>query len=146
MLCCTLRIDGSTPLFAAVRNGHEETVKMLLRLGEPSIELEDGIGRSLLWWATRSGNVNVTQLVCEILQSLGLEVPSSYPEMQHFPKLPAGQDIAWCDVCTRYVPKESSFNECRICEEGGFCICMDCSEIRAKCHDSSHEWFVKQLD
>lgn len=103
--CATLHVMdryGSTPLFAAVRKGHEEAVEMLLSLREPNINLEDGIGRSMLWWATSSGNVKVTQLVYELFQSMGMDIPLNYLEMLYSPTLINDPRDPWCDIYIRY--------------------------------------------
>ncbi|VTT73303.1 unnamed protein product [Fusarium fujikuroi] len=53
---------GLTPLFAAVANGHFHVTKLLLLEGV-YLHSEISIGRDLLWWAQRSGKVDLLQLL-----------------------------------------------------------------------------------
>lgn len=137
---------GSTPLFAAVRNGHQRIAKELLNLGRVSIEFEDDLGRTLLWWAKKTGNVNITQLMLGAAQTMNIEPPTSHPSMECSPMVAEEQSEVWCDVCTRHARKGRLCYGCMTCENGGFCICVDCSEAGAKCHDASHEWTVEYFD
>lgn len=47
---------GSTPLFAATRNGHVKTVELLLSLTNPRLESKDVFGETLISWARWSGS------------------------------------------------------------------------------------------
>ncbi|RYP68260.1 hypothetical protein DL771_006762 [Monosporascus sp. 5C6A] len=64
---------GSTSLFAAVRNGHVEAAKSLLVAGavDSGTEVQDGFGRSLQWWAHRTGNSQILQLLAEPAKPVG---------------------------------------------------------------------------
>ncbi|KAJ5089874.1 hypothetical protein N7532_008558 [Penicillium argentinense] len=46
---------GATPIFAADINGHEEIFKQLVSLIKRQVDFEDGLDRTLLWWAAGTG-------------------------------------------------------------------------------------------
>lgn len=64
---------GSTSLFAAVANGHLEVVDVLIAGGAP-MEKQDRFGRGLIWWARRTGNPRVLQLLLQHAERAGLAV------------------------------------------------------------------------
>ncbi|KAJ6083040.1 hypothetical protein N7467_007175 [Penicillium canescens] len=65
---------NATPLCAAIRNGHREAVELLLPLAETTADFEDGLGRNLAWWATKSGCVKIIELVRQWAQRMGIEI------------------------------------------------------------------------
>ncbi|EXL60701.1 hypothetical protein FOCG_03524 [Fusarium oxysporum f. sp. radicis-lycopersici 26381] len=53
---------GPTALFAAVANSHLQVAKLLITIGA-AVEMQAGVGLSLLWWALRAGNTELIQLL-----------------------------------------------------------------------------------
>lgn len=157
---------GSTALFAAIRNGHEDVVEQLLAVGEISIGSKDAFGKTMSFWAQKSGNVRVTDLLKPYTQQEDPEIdPQIDPEidLEIDPEIHDGSETVaiqtgrlfdsqayWCDVCTRCIPKDSEYFQCSKCEcDGGdFIACEECVIMGAKCLDKSHEWTaaVEQID
>ncbi|KAJ5051341.1 hypothetical protein NUH16_003480 [Penicillium rubens] len=67
---------NATPLCAAIRNGHREAVELLLPLTESTVVFEDGLGRTLAWWASKSGCVKIIDLVHQLAQRMDIETRS----------------------------------------------------------------------
>ncbi|EXK26971.1 hypothetical protein FOMG_16411 [Fusarium oxysporum f. sp. melonis 26406] len=61
---------GSTALFAAVANGHMHVARLLIASGA-AVEMQAGVGRSLIWWALRAGNPELLQLLVEHAETVG---------------------------------------------------------------------------
>ncbi|KAF4437565.1 hypothetical protein F53441_13014 [Fusarium austroafricanum] len=61
---------GSTPLFGAVANGHLEIAKLLISKGA-TVHSQAAIGKSLLWWARRTGSSELTELLVAQTTMLG---------------------------------------------------------------------------
>jgi ankyrin repeat protein len=130
---------GATPLLVAVRNGNEEVVKRLLPHSEVDVNSEDALGRTFLWWASRSGKPGIVQLIREkggISDeddlNLKMDSLSIVKEFQH------GYD--WlCDVCTRPFSGKDSSYQCDKCAPFSIDVCMECFEAGARCLDVSHE-------
>ncbi|KAJ5787905.1 hypothetical protein N7457_002895 [Penicillium paradoxum] len=131
----------STPLFMAVRNGHEEVVKRLIPLSDCNIDMEDGLGRSLFWWAARSQNREIARLFLRWAKESNVEVPQSDPDEEYSQLIPS---TTYCDVCVRYICLNTLYHTCQVCYD--FDICSECSKAGAQCLDSSHEWIVHQID
>ncbi len=74
------RVDpsSSTPLFAAVANGHFDVVKLLIAHHTSSLNYTY-FDRSLMWWARRGGNFNVAQLLLRHANQPSNSVDSDIP-------------------------------------------------------------------
>ena len=80
--------DGTTPLYVAAQNGHEQTVQILLEKGEPNVDLADQVilsivsfhffftfsffyffnvkdGTTPLWIAAQNGHEQTVQILLE---------------------------------------------------------------------------------
>lgn len=130
----------STALFAAVRNGHESVTEQLLALDEPSIDSRDGLGKGLLWWARKSGNGKVIDLVHKYAQIRGgIEAFENEFDTAHNVVKFDNQSLAFCDVCCRGIQEDASIYVCKTCSAGAFFICIECQELGFHCRDASHE-------
>jgi ankyrin repeat protein len=61
---------NSTALFAAVANGHLHVAKLLITSGA-AVEMQDGVGQSLIWRALRAGDAELIQLLAEHAETAG---------------------------------------------------------------------------
>ncbi|RKK66726.1 hypothetical protein BFJ69_g15146 [Fusarium oxysporum] len=87
---------GSTPLFAAVANGHLDVVKLLIAR-VATVEGQGGVGWSLIWWARRSGDPRVLQLLMQHAEMVGSRVPDD-PTPNDAVSTPFDKEAAWCDA------------------------------------------------
>ncbi|KAF4344543.1 hypothetical protein FBEOM_1511 [Fusarium beomiforme] len=116
---------GLTPMFAAVANGHLEVTRLLISNGA-LIRQWVSIGQDLLWWAQRSGNPDLA----ELLKAQGaLTVLTTFKGQNSPPgttiayrPLPQNAETVafepgtgWCDVCTLSV-KDDQGAVCAECE------------------------------
>lgn len=62
----------STPLFAATKNDHEKVVVYLLGIEGACVDFDHTFVRSLLWWAARGGNAQITDAVLQFAQKRGI--------------------------------------------------------------------------
>jgi ankyrin repeat protein len=126
---------GSTALSTAVANGHYEVVELLISTGVSTQE-QFHVGRSLLWWASRTGK---PQLIKLLSQHMGLG--ETFPQHDSF----SSQAIfdtasAWCDVCTLSIPSSSIYYSCQEC--CGFALCGMCHDDGFRCRDQAHTLIV----
>lgn len=117
---------GSTALFAAVRNGHCEVAKMLLKSSPMATEVRDGFGRSLFWWARRSGYDRMLNLLTEHALRAGSSIPDDKPPADT-PSTPFNAEQASCGACTLTIADEE---QC-VCRNrrSGSSLCRSCAEI-----------------
>ncbi|KAJ5569704.1 amidase signature domain-containing protein [Penicillium hispanicum] len=133
---------GATPLFAAVRNGHQEATELLLALTKPAVEFVDGLQRNLLWWAAGSGCAEVVDTVRQFLQEAAIDVSESVPVPEcSLVKFSARR--RWCGICTRCISGES-YHACQTCRL--FSVCSQCFGLSARCLDATHLWDFKKID
>ncbi|SPO00191.1 related to ankyrin [Cephalotrichum gorgonifer] len=130
---------GSTPLFAATRNGQEGVVSHLLGVEGACADFYDGFGRSLLWWAKRSGNAEVAEAVLQFAERRGIQLCGD--DLAAEPS-PMANDSPWwwCDVCTRPMSAARTRYSCLLCHD--FDLCLECHDMGASCLDESHELVV----
>jgi hypothetical protein len=126
---------GSTSLFAAVANGHFEVVELLIT-GGATIEKQDGLGRGLIWWARRTGNPQVLQLLVQHAKRDGSRIPDDPTPNDAIPT-PFDPKGAWCDACTLSI-REGCGYFCSVCDSGGFCLCAQCFDGGIRCCEDSH--------
>ncbi|KAF9763038.1 hypothetical protein IL306_003257, partial [Fusarium sp. DS 682] len=87
---------GLTALFAAVANGHLHVAKLLIASGA-DVEMQAGVGRSLIWWALRAGNTELIQLLVEHAETVGTRIPADHiPNNLVSP--PFDDEVPWCDA------------------------------------------------
>ncbi|KAJ5283335.1 hypothetical protein N7505_001315 [Penicillium chrysogenum] len=136
---------GATPLCAAVRNGHEDVVKQLTALSNQKSQFEDGLGRNLLWWAIGTGKNTMVDIVSEFARDMGIQDPqASEGEECLVVNLKNKHRKRPCVVCTRYIPSDTSYLGCKVCND--FEICFQCLELKAECFGPSHEWSAQEPD
>ncbi|KAM3072635.1 hypothetical protein ACMFMF_006974 [Clarireedia jacksonii] len=127
-----------TPLLAAVRNGHEKVAELLLAADEICIHSIDCFGRTLMCSAKRSRNTQLIQLIHHYATRAGLQIDDIDTSKQS-ELVPFDLSLAWCDICTSCIRDDSDYYVCRVCDSGGFCICLECFEFGAKCQ---HIWHL----
>ncbi|KAM0417191.1 hypothetical protein ACHAPT_012828 [Fusarium lateritium] len=129
--------NGSTALFTAVRNGHLKVVEALLTTGHMKPEGEDGFGRSLFWWARRTGNSQLFQLLEHHAEKSGCPVSNDAAGVEAKPVRFSEEDN-WCDACTRSIP-DGEENLCEVCQDDDFHLCAECFPIvTVECCDGIH--------
>lgn len=131
---------GTTPIFAAARNGHVDVVRQLLDADPGLIESTDSVygSHSLLYWARRSGNRNLVDLLRRAIELAGLEDPKDARRQSTRSK--NAHKRRWkraCDVCARRL-LVGDVMQCVACHHGDFFTCLECYS-HAKCLDASHE-------
>ncbi|RSL41816.1 hypothetical protein CEP51_016541, partial [Fusarium floridanum] len=126
---------GSTSLFAAVANSHFEVVELLIARGA-TVEKQDGVGRGLIWWARRTGNPRVLQLIVQHAERAGSCIPGD-PTPNDAISTRFDPKAAWCDACTLSI-REGCGYSCSVCDNGGFCLCAECFDGGIRCCEDSH--------
>lgn len=133
----------STPLFAAVRNEHKEVIEHIGALAGSDFDIRDGMGRTLLWWATRSGCAQIIDRIRQYTEKADIKIFESDVDMTRSAAR-ADPRFRYCDVCTRNIYRSSAYYSCRFCYD--FDICLECSETGVRCLDFSHKWTFHQPD
>ena len=132
---------GTMPIIAAARNGHEHAVRTLLLADSFSLQYRDAMGRGLLWWANRSGNMDLVALILGYAEMCGIIFQDGdlSKEQEIFQVQNSG---CWCDVCTRHSVHYTKTYCCQRCD--GMLICRQCVDTGAQCRDASHRvtWAV----
>ncbi|KAK7426549.1 hypothetical protein QQZ08_007008 [Neonectria magnoliae] len=126
---------GSTSLFAAVANGHFEVVELLVTEGT-TIENQGGVGRSLIWWARRTGKPQLLSLLVQHTERVGGPIPDDATPNDAI-SASFDPEAAWCDACTLGIRDGCGYS-CSLCGSGSFCLCSECFERGVRCCDSSH--------
>lgn len=133
---------GATALFAAVRNGHEEIVDQLLTcMGEMPLDSRDAFGKTVFYWAHKSNNIGVIDL----LRQFNDNAPQTTDESDNVSEhncMPFNSRVFWCDVCTRCIPIGIEYFECSDCKD--FVACLECITIGVKClkDEEAHQWIT----
>lgn len=126
---------SSTPLFAAVANGHLRVVELLLAGNKPLDGQQLYFGRSLLWWARHADSPETVDFLLQHISKTNSPL--------HNDGIPAAvsgflwKGSAWCDACTVCVPQGNAYT-CREC--GGFCFCGECFNKGIRCLESGHTY------
>lgn len=126
-----------TPLCAAIRNAHEDTIKFLLPFTEAPTDLEDGLGYKLMWWASRSGSRSVIGLVRQWVQQMAIGLWEIDLDTR-YSSTGTRQSSRSCDVCTGMISHDLAYYTCKTCFN--FDICLDCQSFGLLCLCSSHDW------
>lgn len=132
---------GNTPLLGAVRNGHIDTVAVLLAADPTCLDLLDGSNHPLMWWAHGSVKPEIFALLQEHNSSRGLSSAHL-----RFPigikvrdeEVSSASSRFFCDVCTLPVPDGTIRYHCEHCDGGNFDFCTRCYNLGFRCLDSSH--------
>ncbi|KAI3570879.1 hypothetical protein IWW34DRAFT_773635 [Fusarium oxysporum f. sp. albedinis] len=82
---------------------------------------EDGFGRSLFWWARRSGGPRVLELLLQHAGKTGIQIPDDPAPVNAIPILFDAKS-AWCDACTLSI-KEGCGYRCDVCDSGVLLVC-----------------------
>ncbi|KAI1735544.1 ankyrin repeat-containing domain protein [Xylaria scruposa] len=128
---------GSTMLSIATCHGHSDLVARLLSFREIEINTKDNFGRTPLSWSTTPG---IRKLFADSAANLG--VPLHSADGVTYPYSPQDMGLGYCDVCTIFLRKETTYYYCKICNGGDFCVCQDCYTLGASCLGDSHEMVV----
>ncbi|KAI1047931.1 hypothetical protein LB505_013226 [Fusarium chuoi] len=125
---------GLSPLFAAVANGHLEVTKLLLSKGCHAQHWVS-IGQDLLWWAQRSNEPELVQILKTQEALGGTDSGSCNPRPGPFTNLePLSCDAEtvdcrlgdyWCCVCTLSVRDDQDFH-CVECDDSHIFLCSEC--------------------
>ncbi|KAK6703657.1 hypothetical protein SNK04_013587 [Fusarium graminearum] len=126
---------GSTALFAAVANGHLHVAKLLITSGA-AVEMQDGVGQSLIWRALRAGNTELIQLLVEHAETAGTRIYDDHIPNDLVSPPFFDHKAPWCDACTLSIHGGCSYS-CSICDRG-FCLCMECYARGIRFCDKSH--------
>ncbi|CAI6098822.1 unnamed protein product [Clonostachys chloroleuca] len=125
---------GSTPLFTAVANGHYETTQLLIS-ESTNLESQSGNKRDLLWWARRSGSLQVVQKIKEYAQKM--DRPFTDQEGESAVEIvPSKPETGFCDACTLSFSSDASY-ECL--PDHNFGLCQECFDEGIRCSNSTHE-------
>lgn len=131
----------SAPQYAT--DTYEQVIRLLLRLTETMVGFDDGFGRNLIWWASKTGNANVIDLVGQWARKMGIELGENHLEVEKavvlFP-----QSSAWCGVCTGSILSGHAYYACKDCFD--FAICLQCHQFDIQCFNPSHEWALHKPD
>lgn len=132
---------GSTALSMAVRNGCDDAAEIILSKLEPSEAHKDKdmFGRSIYYWARRSGSWDVLRLLQRYTEQFNLRPDWDITTMDS-QSTPFNVDICWCDVCGQCRIHRTITSRCTVCDEGDFLICTGCREYGAQCRSKDHVW------
>ncbi|KAJ5649099.1 uncharacterized protein N7484_002822 [Penicillium longicatenatum] len=120
---------GSTAIFAAVANGHEDVVQCLLGF-QDAIDFEDLFGRSLFWWAKKkSGSINIVRLLLEYSQKNGILISKADLDLE-CDLVPRGGNGVVRRVYSGYFRRELGYI-CAACVD--FDVCVECYEVGGRC-------------
>lgn len=128
---------GTSPLCAATRNGHNDIVTRLLCLEDGDDCFVDGLGKTLVWWATQSGSTQVVETIVEFAVTHGLPILDD--DLQGAESVPTRHELMYCDCCVRKMPRDDVRYHCLICRDGDFDLCQECFEMGVGCNDDAHE-------
>jgi len=128
---------GTAAIVAATRNGHAAVVRRLITVSNYDMASTDIFGRDLLYWAERSGNVDLLAIVKEHAAQKGYD--SELPSETAGNPVRWVDDSCWCEVCTRCTVLGTTSWECPDCDEGCFLICAECYEFGKRCRDTTHD-------
>jgi len=134
---------GSTPIFSTVKNGHQLAVDWFFDIQGASLQLKDGFGHTLLWWAKRCGKTRIADSLIRLAQIRGIELCENDLAVEPS-SMSMGETSGRCDACTRLISVSSAFHHCRICNVGNFDICLECFEMGTRCLNNSHELILHQ--
>ncbi|KAJ6437287.1 ankyrin [Purpureocillium lavendulum] len=130
---------GTPPVVAATRNGHIDIVRKLLAATKYDLDSVDVFGRSIMYWAERTGNKELLALVKEHASR-----QNGHGDVEMATEIMGNpvrwvEDSCWCEVCTRCTVLGTTSWECPKCDEGCFLICAECYESGRRCRDTMHE-------
>ncbi|CEJ93677.1 hypothetical protein VHEMI09251 [[Torrubiella] hemipterigena] len=126
---------GTTPLFAAIKHENIDVARLLLATKAVDLTVKDGFGKSLGYWAARSKN----RLVIDLLSHHGV-LAGALPELDsNVISAPKEYGSLYCDICVGRVAIGQSYRRCEICDIDEFSICQECYEAGFRCHEGTHE-------
>jgi hypothetical protein len=118
-------------------------VDWFLDIQGASLQLKDGFGHTLLWWAKRCGETGVADALIQFAEIRGIEVCED--DLAVEPSLMSiGETTGRCDACTRLMSASRASHHCHICNANNFDICLECFEMGARCLNDSHELVLHQ--
>ncbi|KAH6876689.1 hypothetical protein B0T10DRAFT_414109, partial [Thelonectria olida] len=121
--------DGSTPLHAVSQNGHVKVVRQLLTTPGVETSRAGNHGRTALFFASRCGynnavqDIRVLQLLVQHAKRAGSPIPND-PAPVNATLIPFDHESDWCDACTLSI-REGCGYSCRVCDSGGFYLCVE---------------------
>jgi hypothetical protein len=117
-----------------VRNAHTEVARILLESKRVKTTGADGFGIGLLWWARRTGDAEILEL---LTQHLGKRVGSgaTHERTGRPPLTQVNAVMPYCDACLVYAPDHVE----RTCDNPSFALCQDChAKVKFKCSEGIH--------
>jgi ankyrin repeat protein len=116
--------------------GHRDVVALLLTKSRGLI-IKDNFGRTPLWWARRTGNLHIANLLLKEYKEKDIiiredDVPPTLS------LVPTDKQIKFCDVCVLDISDKDTYYYCRVCNSGDFDICGECFAMKARCLDQGH--------
>lgn len=130
-------VFGTTPIFAATRNGHLAASCLLLSAQGTRIDKPDGFGRSLMWWVQTwwdemGAPIRLAQALADHAARRGIQLDDgkAKPEYQ---RVNYQRGDEFCDLCTRLEGWRTTK-----CDECDVSICEQCWEMGGRCLDASH--------
>ena len=130
---------GSTALFAAVANGHLHVAKLLISSGAV-VEMQGGLGQSLMWGALRAGNTELIQLLMVHVETVGTRM-SDDPVPSNPVSTPFDRKAPWCDAFTLSIQGGCRYS-CSVCDSV-FCLCMECYDRGVQFCNKGHVFVLQ---
>lgn len=148
LLLATNRVDvdsvdyyNSTPLSIAARIGHRDVLALLLTQSQ-GLNIKDIFGRSPLWWARKTGQSSIADLLLKKYKENSIIVQEDDLPTATISVL-ADENFGWCDVCVLGTSEKDTYYHCGVCSNGDFYICKECFAMKAHCLDKSHTLIQK---
>ncbi|TFA99048.1 Ankyrin repeat domain-containing protein 50 [Trichoderma ghanense] len=133
---------GTTPVFAAARNGHRKVVEVLIKEGYADFDERDFLGCTLLAWAQRSKRRQFVRFLKKHAQKAGIPIWLEDPVGKRT-QFKYDCSMCLCSICCRTSPHLEQAYVCEDCN-GGMLICAECIDAGMTCEDSSHTWRAHQ--
>lgn len=129
---------GTTPIFAAARNGHRRVVELLIEAGLADFEERDFLGATLFASAQRSKKKQFVKSLKRYTQQAGIPLWLDDPAGQRT-RYKYDYSACQCGICGRSSVHEEQAYVCDTCP-GELIICAECINVGQMCEDSTHVW------
>ncbi|KAI6766040.1 hypothetical protein HG530_007110 [Fusarium avenaceum] len=137
---------GLTPLVTAVINGHLEVARLLISRGA-TVSSRVPIGRCLIWWARRTNDKDLVQLVESQETAADVSLFDAHTQFEE-PSCDATQvsyeaKATWCCICTLSITNGQVYT----CEECKYHmnnrVCSECFDRGFRLCQSSHALILR---